>query len=104
MVLNKTAELVGETDALLGTLAKIDETGSLFERLKQDQGKITLTWEEVKTMVADRVGGGLKSLMREVFGSEKKPSSGDGGQSSSRSTRSNKSSASRKGGLKKSSK
>ena len=55
-------------------------------------------------MVADRVGGGLKSLMREVFGSEKKPSSGDGGQSSSRSTRSNKSSTSRKGGLKKSSK
>ena len=70
MVLNKTAELVGETDALLVTLAKIEETGSLFERLKQDQGKITLTWEEVKTMVADRVGGGLKSLMREVFGSD----------------------------------
>lgn len=54
-VLDQTSKLVKETDALQVTLKKIDKTGSLFKKLVEDQNNLTLTEDDMKSMVKDIV-------------------------------------------------
>ena len=59
-VLDQTAKLDEATEALLVTLKKIEDTGSLVEKLEVDQGKITFELEEFTKIVQEKIGRGLK--------------------------------------------